>query len=363
MTNGLPPIYFYIPQSDWPAGNFLESSKSYQEIIKGCVSTGTYGWILQTYLYLKDSGFPCHLIGSIPTEGIVLAYRKTLPENLQPSAKLLIVCIQGDEGQHPYAQLHLVQNRQEVLSPYRVLGDRYLFSGKTYYMPYWPQPGLIPRDPARGDRFENVAYVGREMNIAPELRESSWQEQLKALGLRWQIVSNREQWNDYRNIDVILAVRSFSRVKNYHWKPAAKLYNAWHAGVPAILGCDSAYRIERKSDIDYIEVDSLEETIAALKRLRDDLELRRAMIENGRVRAEETKAETLVTKWRNFITDVAVPAYEGWCNASTLTKQLFSTRRTLAATTRNQRKSIQNLRNILGVRSRLRSLVEPFRGD
>lgn len=29
-------------------------------------------------------------------------------------------------------------------------------------MPHWPQPGLIPRDPARGDRLETLAYFGSD---------------------------------------------------------------------------------------------------------------------------------------------------------------------------------------------------------
>jgi hypothetical protein len=357
MSDKFPPIYFYLPEADWPVGNLLESPESYQEVIAQSTSTGTYGWILQTYLHLKASGFPCTLIGTIPTEGIVLAYRKTLPEDLQPGSKLLLVCVQGDEGQHPFAQVHLVQNSQELLKPYRLLGDRILFPGEIYFMPYWPQPGAIPRDASRGDRFENIAYVGREMNLAPELLDPSWQEKLKALGLQWQVISARDRWNDYSQIDAILAVRSFNRPSDYHWKPAAKLYNAWHAGVPAIIGVDSAYRAERQSKLDYIEVKSPSEAIAALVRLRDDTDWRHAMVENGKIRAQETTPETLVLRWKNLLTDVVVPAYHRWSNSSNLTRQAFLTRRSLAVETKDQRKNIQSWRNRLGLRTRLRSLI------
>ena len=35
-------------------------------------------------------------------------------------------------------------------------------TGLRRTMPHWPQPGLIPRDPARGDRLETIAYFGSD---------------------------------------------------------------------------------------------------------------------------------------------------------------------------------------------------------
>jgi hypothetical protein len=351
MTDKLPPIYFYIPQSDWP-GDIPETIDTYWQWLDA--KRGMYNWTLQTYLRLKADNFPCELVGTMPTEGIVVAHWDFLPQSLQPGSKVLIVCIQADRAQHPYAQIHIVQNPQEEM----VVRSVKLW--ESYFMPYWPQPGLIPRNPSRGDRFENVAYVGREENLARELREPEWQEQLKNLGLRWEIVNSRDRWSDYSEIDAILAVRNFNRHGDYSWKPATKLYNAWHAGVPAIMGTDSAFRAERKSKLDYLEVASLEDAIAALKRLRDDKELRHAMIENGRVRAEETKAERLVERWRSFLTEIAVPAYERWCTASSLTRQTFLKRRYLAVETKDLRHRIRVARS--QVSRPVKSLVSRVRG-
>jgi hypothetical protein len=288
----------------------------------------------------------------MPTEGIVVAHWDFLPQSVQPGSKVLIVCIQADRAQHPYAQLHIVQNPQEEMLV------RSIKLWESYFMPLWPQPGLIPRDRARGDRFENIAYVGREENLARELRESEWQEQLKDLGLQWEIVS-RDRWHHYTEIDAIVAIRNFDRKGGYSWKPATKLYNAWHAGVPAILGRESAFRSERKSELDYLEVTSLEDAIAALKRLRDDQELRYAMIENGRVRAEETQPAKLVARWRSFLTDIAVPAYERWCTASSLTRQTFLKRRYLAVETKDLRHRIRIARS--QVSRPVKSLVSRIR--
>lgn len=324
MGNQLPSIYFYIPESDWPGADMPESPDTPWLGF----GRGIYCWILQTYLYLKADGFPCQLVGTLPSEGIVVVNRDSLPDNMQlPSPKLLMVCTKAERDPLPCSQIHIIQNPQQNLLPLISFWD-------NYYIPLWRQPGLITRDPGRGDRVENVAYFGIRRNLTPEFQESSWPEQLKALGLSWNIVSGKS-WNDYSNVDVVLGMRTFDRYEyilnqNYISKPATKLYNAWHAGVPAILGCDSAFRAERKSELDYLEVASLSETIAALKRLRDDKQLYQAMVENGRVRAQETEVAKVVSQWRSFLTDIAVPAYERWCSSSRWTQQNLFLRRYMA---------------------------------
>lgn len=353
MTDKLPPIYFYIPQADWPAEGISENIELWpQELFR----LGKYSWTLQTYLRLKADGFLCELTGNCPTEGIVFAGRSAFPDNLQPSSRLLMIVHQGDKTRHPYAQIHIVQNPQDKMLV------RSVALWESYFMRHWPQPGLIPRNPARGDRFENVAFFGREENLAPELREPSWQDQLTALGLHWHRVIHPERWNDYSYVDALVAVRKFAHQSGYDWKPATKLYQAWHAGIPAILGCESAYRAERKSELDYLEVTSLDELMVALWRLRNDKELRHAMVENGRVRAEETQPTRLVTQWRTFFTQIAVPAYDRWCNGSNLTRKIFVTRRDLAIKTQGMRKNLQKVRNHLGIHSRLRTIVSRVRG-
>ncbi|MEW6499442.1 MAG: hypothetical protein AB1589_44295, partial [Cyanobacteriota bacterium] len=343
MTEQLPPIYFYLPESDWSDINLSVNPDTYQEVYKSGKSTGTYNWIFQTYLRLKADGFPCEIAGKMPAEGIVVAWTTTVAHSLQPGSKLLLIVVCGDKSKHPYAPLHVVQNRQEILYPHVHIGDKYLVPGEKYFIPHWPHPGLIPRDRARGDRFENVAYLGRKENLVSELRQPSWQEQMNALGLRFQVVRSPALWNDYSELDAIVAVRSFNRKNDYYWKPASKLYNAWIAGVPAILGRESAYQTERKSELDYLEATSLDEVMLALKRLRDDKELRRAMIENGKLRAEELQPDQLVIQWRTFLTDIAIPAYERWCTASNSTRKVFLTRRDLAMQTKGVRIRLSNL--------------------
>ncbi|HEY9676169.1 MAG TPA: hypothetical protein V6D11_32300 [Waterburya sp.] len=361
MLDKLPPIYFYIPQKHWPPSNMPESADTYWSDFEGTLTGGVYASTLQTYLRLKADSFPCELTGSMPTEGIVLAHRDFLPDDLQPEPRLLIICLKVDREPHPYAQIHVVLNPQDMLRQTMFLPNGSVFPRERYYIPHWPQPGLIVRDRERGDRFENIAFIGNEVNLAPELLAPSWQEKVNALGLRWHRVGfeRRDRWNDFSYVDTILAVRRFNRKGGYQSKPALKLFNAWHAGVPAILGCDSAFRAERKSELDYLEVASIKDVILALKRLRDDKELRHAMVENGRIRAEETQPAKLVAMWRSFLIDRAIPAYERWCNASDSNKQTYLKYYYLIY---KPKQAIQYVRSNVRLRTRLRSFILRLRG-
>jgi hypothetical protein len=80
--------------------------------------------------------------------------------------------------------------------------------------------------------------------------------------------------------------------------------------VPAILGCETAYRQERRGTLDYLEVGSFAELAAALRRLQGDPVLRREMRVNGFERARETDPAVITGRWREFLEVTAVPAYE-----------------------------------------------------
>ncbi len=194
-----------------------------------------------------------------------------------------------------------------------------LTSNLRYYLPHWAQPRLIPRHSSRGDRFEKIAFFGHSTNLAPELQAPHWQKQLEALGLEWVRVINHNRWdnyhqidnrwNDYREIDAVVAVRSFNPRQTYPHKPATKLYNAWLSGVPAILGAESAYQIEGEKNVNYLEVTSLAELIAALKRLKTNPALRHILVKNGWIRAQDFTSEVITQKWHNFLIEIAIPTF------------------------------------------------------
>ncbi len=320
----LPRVYFYIPKLLWPK-SLPASPQDYWAWETDCTQrayrSGKYSWTLQTYLYLKSIGFSCELINDLPDDGVVVTHTDFISTHFKPKPKMLLVCIQADRPRQPYAHLYLVQNVQDATQNPQAVFNR-LFFGTRYYIPYWPQPGLIPRDPSRGDRFENIAYLGIKENLAPELQDPAWANQLADLGLRWHVIGP-EAWNDYSCVDAIVAVRSFAYTGNYLRKPPSKLFNAWQTGIPAILGREAGFRSQRQSDLDYIEVTSVQEAIATLQRLRDDKTLRRAMVENARVRAIAVRPDNIVDQWQIFFNKIAFPAYQQWCRFGSLNRPAF----------------------------------------
>lgn len=290
----MPPIRFYCrgPLSeDLPA-----SPDVYWTGHLGKMRGSVYALILQTFQRLRAVGFPCELTHQLPGDGILVALRKSLPRDYVPPPGVLCVCIRADATFHPFAHLHVVHNRCSV--------SRWFAST---YIAHWPQPGLLPRDPARGDVWENAAFSGDPNCLSREMHGAAWKNLLRELGLRWHFVGP-DKWHDYREVDVVVAVRGFDRHRHAN-KPASKLFNAWHAGVPAVLGRESAYQHERRGPLDYFEARSFSEVVAALRRLQGDPELRRAMRANGFKRAKESAPAVITKRWQDFFERIAIPAH------------------------------------------------------
>lgn len=58
-------------------------------------------------------------------------------------------------------------------------------TGLRRTMPHWPQPGLIPRDPARGDRLETIAYFGSDQYEPQFVKTGAFQDALRQRGVRF----------------------------------------------------------------------------------------------------------------------------------------------------------------------------------
>jgi hypothetical protein len=264
---------------------------------------GRYSWTLKTFLYLKQHGLTVNLTHALPRHGIVIAHRDFL-ENLSETAVqgILLVCIKADREALDKADIHIVQNAADPI------GSSSESGGSAHFIHYWPQDPILPRDHERGTKVRNVAYFGRPWHLAQQLREATWVNTLEKMGLHWRIVPP-EQWHDYRQVDAILAVRSYNTTGTFDVKPASKLVNAWRAGVPAILGLESAYRAERESVYDYLEVSTIEETLEALNKLQNNPDLYLQMTEQGTRRAKRFSPEMIVREWALFFREIAWPAY------------------------------------------------------
>jgi hypothetical protein len=271
--------------------------------------TGVYVWILQTFLRLRAEGAPVRLDDAPPASGVVVVhadYVERLLALASHPANLVVVSARADRGPQVLADIEIVQNASSE-QEYQI------------FIPSWLQPGLIPRDRGRGTHIEQVAYTGARKQLHPDLARPEWAEILRARGLRWETrmisfagndqLYSDHRWNDYSTSDVVVALRP-PHLWTARSKPAAKLQNAWAAGVPAVVSPEVPYEELRRSTLDYLEARSGADVIAAIERLRADPDLYAAMVENGLERARAFSHDALARRWVEALW-TTVPARAG----------------------------------------------------
>lgn len=313
-----PAIFFYIPAPFWPARLPATSAENWAGF-----GLGIYAWTVQTYLKLREAGVVCHLTSHFPDEGIILFHANAARgATIAPGPKRLLICLKAESPLCAQAQLHVVQNPCEASSVCN-----------CHFIPHWPQPGLLPRRPERQDRFENVAFLGHCNSLAADLLSPYWQAQLQQRGLRWIPVVNTNpwnsaqsidtRWNDYQQLDAIVAVRRFHLARpGYRSKPATKLYNAWLAGVPAILGRELAYRAEGRIGVDYLEANCMDELLSCLDLLQQDVARRQNIVQQGQRRAAQYTSAAITQRWQQYLCEVAIPMYKRWCERPSWQQQI-----------------------------------------
>lgn len=294
-------IYFVLANDDLPipALEQLDPDRDWQAF----VST-TRAWVLQTYLRLRAHRIPVQLINELPEADIAIVSagdRHALLRNRSRRSRALIVAARGSFNSTPaFADAEIVQNQSQA------------DDNRRFFMTHWPQPGLIPRDPARGTRIEKIAFKGFPKNLDGEFRGAEWHRFLNSHGIEWvddavpydDLKTNAAalQWPDYRDIDLVVAVRPDSS-DMYPNRPATKLYNSWLAGVPALLGPELAYRAIRSHPDDYLEIRNLQEAKEAIVRLLREPDRYLALQLRARERAEEFNVQRTVSRWISLLTE------------------------------------------------------------
>jgi hypothetical protein len=258
-------------------------------------------WILQAYLRLRRAGHPVELSGELPDDGLVVfhvKHRNGIVRQWRRSCRAVLVGVRADNPPTPISDFEILQN------------DRYALPERRFFIPHWPQPGILPRDAARGSNVRCIAYRGFNSNMDARFLEPGFQRFLADRGIEWLFDSvefvgratdeKSVAWHDYRAVDLVLAVRP--AVRDMHVsKPGTKLYNAWLGHAPALLGPEYAYRAMRRSPLDYIEVHDPAEAMRAIDALRSDPERYRAMIANGIERAREFTADAILGQWATLL--------------------------------------------------------------
>lgn len=302
------PVYFVNPESQrWP--DLLTRSElptDLESVYERCI-TGEEIWTAQTYVYLKQRGLDVRFV-SKPVAGQICVIPSDYLNIKQFAFNSYVVGLQTDRA------------RPEICEQRIGLNELGVKGASDYFTPHWHHPLLQSRDRSRGNRVENLVFKGVSHNLAKPFHVSEFSLQLNRLGVDFSCSSNDPNhqlraWGDYRQTDVVLAVRN-ATVGDLELKPAVKLTNAWMAGCPAILGPEPAYSALRHSELDYMEVRTVQEVIEAIQRLKDSPKLYAAMVQNGLERAEEFTVDQIALHWRELLSGPIAQGYEQWLRQS-----------------------------------------------
>ncbi|MEN8162877.1 MAG: hypothetical protein ABFS37_02005 [Acidobacteriota bacterium] len=298
VTGPRPPVTFFIAnEADVEGLRSLDPDKVLQHSRRG-----EFAWVVQTYLRLQAAGYPVALANVAPQTGLVVFHAKhkhLLAQAASAGNGLIFVGIRADNSAPLLADFEILQNGW--------FGDNV----RRFPVTHWPQPGITPRDPGRGARVERIGYMGLIENLESEFQSDVWVDALSRLGIEWapSMVRFREMgdptqvnWEEYRDLDVLLAIRPKERALAYA-KPASKLINAWRAGVPIMVGPEYPYRELRRSEDDFIEITNVATALEALQRLKSDPGLYHRMVSNGYRRAEEFTESKITQRWAELLFD------------------------------------------------------------
>ncbi len=262
---------------------------------------GIDNWIVQGYVRLRGPlerlGLRVGIAERFERGAICVAHRDDLNGYREPLHDCFVVGVRADRPRVGVAHIEVVQNPLQ------------LQSARARLIPHWPQPGLLPRNAARAARLERAVSYGRESGMPGWYRDPAFHRALAGLGAALEI--RDRGWNDYRNVDVLLAHRDETPAMLAN-KPASKLVNAWLAGVPAVIAPEPAFEALRRSELDFVAAPDAGATIAALAALARSPDLYRAMVDNGLQRGAEFRVEAVRERWMDLFVNEVLPGFERW---------------------------------------------------
>ena len=267
----------------------------------GRFRSGVDVWIVQTYLHVRDAlaadGWTVSLSDRFEPDAICVAHWDELHRLRWRAPRAYLIGIRADRPPVLVADKVV---RQNTLAP---------DDARTVGIPPWPQPGMRRRRAERGDEVRRVGYFGR-LAMAPSFfADPAFRKALDELGL--EFVPSENDWQDYRDVDVVIAFRTAPPSLLRH-KPATKVSNAWLAGVPAIVGPEPAYLQLRQDENDMCVANDAAEVIAELTRLVREPGHYAAMRARAAERASAFDVPALRNRWLEFFRERVAPAFAQW---------------------------------------------------
>ncbi|HEY4203098.1 MAG TPA: hypothetical protein VGM83_21305 [Devosiaceae bacterium] len=261
-------------------------------------SKGDLCWCLQSYLLLKPRGLPVKLSNRLAAEAVNIVHSDHLL-NLRGWPDDFVVSVQADFPRRGWAHHHLVQNRAQM-------------GPDSSYIPLWPQPHLIGRDPER-QGVTTVAYAGEIVNGNLAGGVEAWKQRFARHGMAF-VQPPSGAWHDMSAIDVMIGVRSFDK-RPYNGKPPSKMVNAWHARIPFIGGYDSAFLQTGSPGEDYLRAETPDAVVAAALWLRDDPALYAMLVSNGTRKAALYTQDAIAQTWERVLTETVTQRLARWRTA------------------------------------------------
>lgn len=314
------PVWFVIRDPRWAALVERGAAPAVDEIADELRMPADC-WVVQTWIQLRRRDCDVRLTRELQPRAIsVLTNIEVTRRDVRPDC-YLVVC-RHDLGRPGICHRRIVQNELNV------------WDSTDHLVPHWPQPGLLPRNPGRGTRVERLVFKGGPNNLDPAFRSDAFRDALVAEGVSLDIgLESRPddapvEWCDYREADLVLAVRNLTHYDASN-KPASKLVNAWLAGVPALLGPEPAFRALYVDERDFVEVRRPDDVLRAVRRLRAEPERYRAMIERGFARGRDFTADAVARRWWEVLAGPVADDFRSWSARSLVERSQRWTRRVI----------------------------------
>lgn len=305
---GVGHVHFVCPtERIWPElvrGAFEELAPETLQV--RCVD-GLDCWITRTYYELRCAGYAVTIGPDLNRNGVNVAGIRVFGRKQRDVGSFVV--IPRLDAHHPMLANFVISQNGLIPSVCN--------SG---HVSHWGQPGIRPRDERRGTDLRRIAYKGAVTNLDPQFCSDACRDALAKLDVALVLDTvdedtGTQSWGDYQHVDAVLAVRNLTKYDAFY-KPASKLVNAWWADVPALLGPEPAFQELRRSALDFIEIISVEDVLAAVSLLKAEPQRFEAMVNNGRVRRGAYSTQQTVKAWVDLFEDQIAQSFVRWQGTS-----------------------------------------------